>query len=427
MQHELKVSLFDLATSLSNAMDLINPELVNHHKRVAYIALRIAEQLGLPAEEINQIVLAGIVHDVGALSLSFEERLNLKQYEYYNANAHAKVGYWLLDTFAPMEQIAKLVRYHHHSWDMGNGTAFEDEPVPLGSHILHLADRIEVLIDRREEILGQVGRITEIVEQGRGRLFAPEILDAFKAISSKEYFWLDITSSNVGCILAENIDPVSIQLQVSDLLELSKLFSQIIDFRSSFTSTHSCGVAYTSEAIACFFGLTKQECQMMRIAGFLHDIGKLAIPKEILEKPDKLEPEEFNVMRSHTYYTYRVLDTIPGFRTITEWASFHHEKLNGHGYPFHLTGESLSLGARIMAVADVFTAIAEDRPYRKGLEKDKVLTILNRMVAADSLDGHIVRVLELNYEEIDQVRIQAQADADRKYKEFKDKVADLAQ
>ena len=425
MNRELRVSLFDLATSLSNAMDLINSDLVDHHKRVAYIALRIVEELKLPPEEVKQIVLAGILHDVGALS--FEERLTLKQYENQNAHHHAEVGYWLLQTFAPMEQMAKYVRYHHHPWDMGNGAVFEGEPVPLGSHVLHLADRIEILINRQQEILGQVNRIVETVNQGRGTLYSPGILDAFMAISNREYFWLDITSANVGKILANNTDVVSVQLQICDLLEFSKLFSQIIDFRSSFTSTHSSGVAYTSEAIAQFIGLSDRECKMMRIAGFLHDIGKLAIPKKILEKPGKLELGEFNVMRSHTYHTYRVLNSICGFDLITEWASYHHEKLNGQGYPFHLTEEHLSLGARIMAVADVFTAIAEDRPYRDGLEKQEILSILYRMVATNSLDAHVVHVLENNYTEINEIRIHAQLEADAMYREFKDKVAKLTE
>jgi len=420
MKRELKVSLFDLATSLSNAMDLISSDIVNHHKRVAYIALKIAKELKLPAKDIDNIVLAGILHDVGALS--FRERLTAKQYEFENANKHAEVGYWLLKNFELMHDMAEVVRYHHHLWDDGRGEYANGQKVPIGAHILHLADRIEILINRNEEILGQVERIVTTVINGQRRVYAPHIIEAFIELSHCEYFWLDIVSPNIGQILADNTEIDSVQLEIDTLLQFTKLFSQIIDFRCSFTATHSSGVAYTSEALARVIGLSEFECQIMRIAGFLHDLGKLAIPKEILEKPSKLIDTEFNVMRSHTYHTYRILSAIPGFKQITEWASFHHEKLNGKGYPFHLKGDDLTLGARIMAVADVFTAITEDRPYRTGLEREKVISILTKMVDNEALDKFVVNALKANYDEINEIRIQAQSDANESYNKFKQNV-----
>jgi HD-GYP domain-containing protein (c-di-GMP phosphodiesterase class II) len=417
MKRELKVSLFDLATSLSNAMDLISSDIVNHHKRVAYIALKIAKELKLPAKDIDNIVLAGILHDVGALS--FKERLTAKQYEFENANNHAEVGYWLLKNFELMHDMAENVRYHHCLWDDGKGEYADGQKVPIGAHILHLADRIEILINRNEEILGQVKRIVSIVIKGQSKVYAPHIVDAFLNLSHCEYFWLDIVSPNIDSILAGNTDIASFKLEIDTLLQFTKLFSQIIDFRSSFTATHSSGVAYTSEALARVIGLSDYECQTMRIAGFLHDLGKLAIPREILEKPAGLVETEFNVIRSHTYHTYRILSAIPGFQQITEWAAFHHEKLNGKGYPFHLKGDDLTLGARIMAVADVFTAITEDRPYRTGLEREKVLSILTKMVDNGALDKYVVNAIKDNYDEINEIRIQAQADACKSYNQFK--------
>jgi len=95
----------------------------------------------------------------------------------------------------------------------------------------------------------------------------------------------------------------------------------------------------------------------MEIAGYFHDLGKLRVPKEILEKPGKLSTEEFNIIKSHTYHTYRILSHIPNFETINWWASFHHERLNGSGYPFRINAFNFPLGSRIMAIADVFTLL----------------------------------------------------------------------
>ncbi|OEF98460.1 HD-GYP domain-containing protein [Desulfuribacillus alkaliarsenatis] len=416
MNRDLQISLFDLVISLSNAMDLISPEMVNHHKRVAYASLKIAQQMNLSAEEINDVVLASTVHDVGALS--YNQRINARQYEFSNASEHAELGFLLLSNFSQMRGLAEQVRFHHLPWSNGNGKVYDGQNVPIGAHIIHLADRIEILINREDEILGQVDRIVKVINNGKDKVYHPDIVEAFLQLKDKEYFWLDLTSPMIGDILAKSTDISLIQLEIDDLLEFTKLFSQIIDFRSSMTATHSSGVAYTGEALASYIGFSERECKMMRIAGYLHDLGKLAIPDEILEKPDKLDEQEINIMRSHTYHTHRILEVIPGLEQITEWASFHHEKLNGSGYPFKYTATDITLGSRIMAVADVFTAIAEERPYRCGLEREVVLNILHKMVDDNALDKLVVSILEDNYEEINRIRIDAQAEAYRSYKNF---------
>jgi len=152
----------------------------------------------------------------------------------------------------------------------------------------------------------------------------------------------------------------------------------------------------------------------MKIAGYLHDLGKLAVPQEILEKPAKLNDYEFNIMRSHVFYTYRILANRNGLEQINEWASLHHERLNGKGYPFHLKAADISFGSRIMAVADVFTAIAEDRPYRKGLSKDQIIRTLSHM-GVDSLDSKIVNSLIEKFEYINDIRYAARSEALNEY------------
>jgi len=147
---------------------------------------------------------------------------------------------------------------------------------------------------------------------------------------------------------------------------------------------------------------------MMLIAGYLHDLGKLVISKDILHKQGNIDNEERIVIRSHTYYTYRLLENIKGFETINKWASFHHEKLNGQGYPFRLPGDSIPLGSRIMAVADVFTAITEDRPYRAGMLLEKALAVLDSMVTDGSLCPLVVAALKAHARDINEARKTAQ-------------------
>ena len=261
---------------------------------------------------------------------------------------------------------------------------FEGEKVPFSSHILHLADRIAVSINKQQEILAQVTGICGTIEKNAGEMFVPEVVNSFKALAEREYFWFDAASSTLGSILTEAITLPTIEQDIDDLLSLAKVFAHIIDFRSRFTATHSSGVSATATALAKFARFTERECKMMTIAGYLHDLGKLAVPAEILEKPAKLTEDDYNIMRRHTYLTYRALVAVDGFETINTWGSFHHERINGSGYPFHHKGADMSLGSRIMAVADVFTAVTEDRPYRKGMSEDNACMSFSKWLTIHS-------------------------------------------
>ena len=134
----------------------------------------------------------------------------------------------------------------------------------------------------------------------------------------------------------------------------------------------------------------------MEIAGNFHDIGKLLIPNSIIEKPGKLTDSEYALMRCHSYYTYNTLTSIGGLGKIAEWAAFHHERLDGSGYPFHYSGDKIDTGSRIMAVADIFTALVEDRPYRKGMDRNQIYQIFKPQ-AHNQLDKKIVELLFDNY------------------------------
>ena len=156
----------------------------------------------------------------------------------------------------------------------------------------------------------------------------------------------------------------------------------------------------------------------MKTAGYLHDLGKLAVPREIIEKRGPLTRSETSLLKSHSFYTHWIPRRIGGLETITNWASCHHERLNGQGYPFHYEGRQLSTGARAMAVADVFTAVTEDRPYRAGMTATSIIKLLMRMAEGAVLDGDIVRVLLDNFDAINRERSAAQQEAIRSYERF---------
>lgn len=422
MIREPNVPLFDLVNCLSEATDLIDSTIVNHHKQVAYISLCIGTEMGLAVEQRNRLVMAGALHDIGALSL--KERIDALNFELENPHYHSEVGYLLLKMFEPFSEIAQIVRFHHVPWGNGNGEEFRNIKVPIESHIIHLADRVGVLIDKRKEIFGQINEIVCKIESQSGSKFRPDAVEAFKNLAAREYFWLDSVSDSLGSLLPSRITAETLKLNLDGLLGLANLFRRIIDFRCEFTANHSTGVAVTAETLAHFVGFSELECKMMRIAGYLHDLGKLAVPVEILNKPGKLSVEEFNIIKRHTFYTYRVLEPISELERINTWAAFHHERLDGNGYPFHITEERLPIGSRILAVADVFTAISEDRPYRKGMDRISAFQVLNSMVSGRALDGNIVSILQQNYDEINYRRMSAQNASVSEYNQFVGEIAD---
>ncbi len=417
MRKELKISLLEIVMALSKATDLVCPTLANHHLVVAYIALSIGQKLGLSKKKQSELFLAGTLHDIGALSL--KERLDLLEYECISTNRHVEVGYALLKSFHPFKREAEIVRFHHLDWNNGKGaTEFNSDKVPVGSHILHLADRVAVLIDKQNEVLAQTKDICCKIEKDSGTIFKPDLVEAFLNLATKEYFWMDATSHSLSRILNHRLSLQDIEIDTDYLLDLAKFFSRIIDFRSPFTATHSAGVAATADKIAELAGFSKQECKMLKAAGYLHDLGKLAVPTDYLDKPGKLTSTEFNVIRKHSFYTFSILEEIEVLRDVNVWASYHHEKIDGSGYPFHLQREEISFFSRIMSVADIFTAITEDRPYRGGMPAKEAIVILRDMVIESKLDTNIVSLLEQNFDTINPVRVRAQKASQKEYLEL---------
>jgi HD-GYP domain-containing protein (c-di-GMP phosphodiesterase class II) len=406
--------MFDLMMSLSMAMDLISPELANHHKQVSYLSFALASEYGLSVEEQKNLVLAGAVHDIGAIRL--KDRLELMKYLPENPHERSEFGYKLLKTMKVLLPIAEQVRFHHVYWDYGNGQKFNDHDVPLSSHILHLSDRISVLIDPSKNVLSQVRDIKNHIIEQKDKMFHPDLVDTFLNMADKEYLWLDMTSNYINSIILKSLEFEP--LEQENLLDIAKLFSRIIDFRSPFTATHSSGLAVTATCIAKFSRFSDHDCAMMEMAGYLHDLGKLAVPAEILEKPQLLTAEDIHIVRAHTYYTYRILEQIEGLQEVNSWASFHHERMDGKGYPFHIKGENLSLGSRILAVADVFTALTEERPYREGLDEVKTMKIMKSMANSGTLDENIVNLVDSNFEIINNARAEAQESARHLHNEF---------
>ncbi len=413
------IPFLDLVLSISEATDLVDKELNNHNKRVAFTSLNIADSLGLSNNFKYNLIIAGLLHDIGSFSL--KERHEILSYDYrpkHSTNNHSYIGYILLKDFDPLTEIASIIKYHHHSWEDIEELELP-ETVKLSAQIIHIADRIDVLIDKSKDVLTQVGDICHIIKKDSRVKYKPDIAKEIVKLKNKEFFWLDAISQPEISTFVDKLGYLPLDFDMDIIDKFANMFSHIIDFRSPFTATHSSGVTATAEFLAKAMDFSDNEAFMMKIAGYLHDLGKLAVPVEILDKSASLNTNEFRIVRSHTYYTYRILENITNLEIINSWAAFHHETLDGNGYPFHLNGSELSLGAKIMAVADIFAAITEDRPYRKGMNKRESLKILKTMVKNNKIDSNIVTRLIENFNEISEARESAENRATKEYKEYR--------
>jgi len=406
------VSLTEMVLSLSKAMDCVSSVVGNHHARVGFLAARLAVALGLDISAQRDLLIAGLLHDAGALSL--KSRLDALQFETDGAE-HATVGYRLLRNHERLQRVAQLVRHHHTP----NAVIQRQEGVvdPL-ANILCLADRVDVLVRRDQPVAVQLPGICAKLRSSGEAMFRREYVEAFLDLSSDAEFAEQASSPGEWIVpLACTELPID-ALTLDELVDFSRLFSQIIDFRSRFTATHSQGVAATAEQLAEMFGFDETERKLVHIAGSLHDLGKLAVPAELLEKPSALTEPEFERIKLHAQYSHDILGEVRGLDQVCEWAAHHHERMDGTGYPYRRNKSELSLGARILAVADVFTAITEDRPYRAGMDQKQAMRVLQDMARSQALDSAVSGVLLDSYDDFNELRSEVQRGAQESFQAF---------
>ena len=378
-----------LLGALAKSMNLINPDMEHHHEQTAYLAYLIGTERGMDVEDLHLMIYAALLHDVGAVV--WEKQQSVLEIE-KKAKYVSAMGARMLRDLDRFEEIANVIEICQNSYTENLKIAARrggrySTYIEIADAI-HLADTVSIILKEDVPVLNQVKPICAVMEECRGKEYSSETVDAFLKVSRREFVWLDIMlNPSFLMIFTGDIHPVSLE----ETVQLTGFMSRIIDFRSPFTAMHSAGVAASAKKLA---GMSEEECLMMEIAGNLHDIGKLRVPRAILEKPGKLDEEEFNVVKEHTYYTRLILMDVEGFGKIADWAGFHHEKLNGRGYPFHFDAPMLDQGARIMAVADIFSAITEERPYRKGMDKENALKVLHENVESGGISGELVELLE---------------------------------
>ena len=211
-------------------------------------------------------------------------------------------------------------------------------------------------------------------------------------VSSTDFnFWDDMALNSFAEILAKRHSSIGINFeeellknfhneQISSknhLMEMATSLAGAIDAKDPYTKDHSTSVSRYSEALARAVNLPEEEVERIKLGALLHDVGKIGIPESVLKKPDKLSDEEWEIMKQHpTIGAEKVLEPNEALRDLIPIVKYHHERVDGKGYPEQLKGEQIPLAARIVSVADAYHALISDRPYRKGMPIEKACAIL---------------------------------------------------
>jgi HD-GYP domain-containing protein (c-di-GMP phosphodiesterase class II) len=271
------------------------------------------------------------------------------------------------------EEVSAGIQGLDEHWD-GGGKPYglAGEKIPLYARIALMAQVVDVFCIAS----GPEAAIAE-VRRRRGRWFDPKLADTFLALAKNPTFWRRLKSPELEAELFDMEPATQTQPLDDDYLDdIAEAFGQVVDAKSPYTSGHSGRVALYTDQIAETLGLPPAHRRWLKRGALLHDVGKLGVSNAILDKPGKLDAEEWQAVQRHAAHTEAILGRIHAFKALARIAGAHHERLDGTGYPRGLDSRQIRLETRIITTADIFDAITAERPYRGAVPIEKTLEMM---------------------------------------------------
>ncbi|MEG0295674.1 MAG: HD domain-containing protein [Clostridium sp.] len=380
-----RVRLKDILIVIHRTINSIDQRLLDHGEQVAYIMMNLLKAHGgYNEEEIRKICTVSIFHDIGAYKVAERDKLvDIDSIKPFN---HAVYGALFIKYFSPISDLADIVMGHHFTVKHireRNITNVRDEAL-----MLSLADYLAIIYLNK-------GYIPFELIEDKYEEYLSEHISLFKK-AVEEFDFVEKLKDNAYKDELYNYFEDTIACR-DEVIAYARMLTYAIDFRSEYTVKHSITVEAVSYQIAKLYGLDNDRAIKIKVAANLHDIGKIVIPIDILEKPGKLTVKEYEIIKSHAKVSYDILSGL-NIDDIRDIAGLHHETLDGCGYPFGIQDEDISIDVRIVAIADILSALIAARSYKGAFKKCKVVAILNDMKNNNKIDKKIVDLVIENYD-----------------------------
>lgn len=386
----------------------LNLQVVEHGDRVAYLYLKLGQYRKLKHDDhFRDMMIACYAHDIGAYKT--EKFLDLLKFDVSNTQEHCIYGYLFMKHFSPLGENAEVLLYHHTYYsDREN---YKSKYLSDGI-LMHMLDRIDIFNIKHEDLSDVLWQ----VKNGAGRNFDPQDVADFIEADKKYHMLESLRDGIYKAYVKDYFDTPEICEDL--IMPMINMLSYEVDFKSEQTVVHTITTQLLARAIGRLFHLSDRELKELELAAGLHDLGKIKIPSQIVEKPGRLTPEEYDHMKKHVAYTNLIVgDIFP--RKIVLIASNHHERLDGSGYPRGITGDGLTMQDRILQIADVTSALMQKRSYKCAMDKELVIRILKEDADAGKLDSLIVAALIENYDEIESFVWKNSIDTITRYENMK--------
>ncbi len=434
-----KITRAELVSALSRALDITEGQPEGHGVRCAWIGLNVAKEVGIEPIDMADLYYTLLLKDIGCSSnaariceLYLADDLTFKQ-DFKNMNdslpqmlgfilSHTGLKSGLAERFRSLVTIfteggriarelietrcqrgADIARQMRFSETVAQGILDLDEhwdgqgkPVGIAGHEISINARI-ALLAQVIDVFHTSGGTQAAMREARARSgtwFDPSLVSAFERVAQEPSFWATLSSRDIQDTVVALAPEEQGEFVDEDYLDaVAEAFAQVVDSKSPYTAGHSDRVTLFTDMIAEELGLTSEHRRFLKRAALLHDLGKLGVSNQILDKPGKLDDAEWVEMKKHPEQSRSILSGIRAFEKLARVAGDHHEKLNGKGYPRGISGDDIALDSRIITVADIFDALTAERPYRGPMPVDKALEIMRGDVGV-AIDADCFAALE---------------------------------
>ena len=374
-KRQINFNLNNFLLAISIPFDYVEKDIcktsLHHSKRVAYIALKFAQKLNLSPEEVSDLCAYCLIHNSGLYN---EASKNKNSFERSEEN---------IKIFPFLSEKNNVLKYQNEHFDGSGVFSLKGDEIPLLSQLIAFADIVDTKFDLSKSDISNRVKTINFIKENENILFSKKLVDYFLDFSSSTNFWIDLQNENDTLqFVYSNLYDFTVALDFEEILEISSVFTSILDKNSTLI-----GKCFK---VLDYYQFEHKDKLTFLIAASLHNIGKLTIPKDIINKPSFLEDIEYEIVKAYPYYTKKVLSSIMGFNDISVWASNIQETIDAKGYPFGLSGKDLSLKDRLMATLNIYESLMSDKNYRKAFSHKEAITLMEEMASLGKLDRAII-------------------------------------